>query len=69
MRSGRESGFGPPEISSVFCTLLRLNPVVRGEHLISQLQWIAALLLVTRVCPVYLVDELVLGVRSGVCMV
>ena len=30
------------------------------EHLIKQLSWTAAGLLVTRLCPVYLVDELVL---------
>ena len=59
------------------CILLRLNPGPRGEHLTSQLSWIAVWLLVTHVCPVYLVDELVLGVLqslliglnggSGVC--
>ena len=38
----------------------RLNPGVRGEHLTSQLSWVAAWLLVTHACPVYLVDELVL---------
>ena len=40
--------------------LLRLNLGAGGEHLTSQLSWIAAWLLVTRVCPVYLVDELAL---------
>ena len=42
------------------CRLLWLNPGARGEHLTSQLSWITAWLLVTRVCPVYLADELVL---------
>ena len=38
--------------------LLWLNLVVRGEHLTSsQLSWVAAWLLVTLVCPVYLVEE------------
>ena len=40
--------------------LLQLNPRARGEHLTHQLSWIAAWLLVTRVCPVYLVDQLAL---------
>ena len=52
-------------ICYMFCLLLRLDPGVRGEHLTSKLPWIATLLLVTRVYPVYLVDELVLVVRSG----
>ena len=39
------------------CWLLRLNPGARGELLTSQLSWVAAWLLVTRVCPVYLVKE------------
>ena len=38
--------------------LLLPNPGVRGEHLTSQLSWVAAWLLVTRVFPVYLVEEL-----------
>ena len=38
----------------------RLNPRAWGKHLTSQLSWITAWLLVTRVCPVHLVDELVL---------
>ena len=42
--------------------LLRLNPGAQGEHLTSLRSWIAVLLLVTRVWPVYLVDELVVGV-------
>ena len=67
--SGRKSCFGLHEIFSVFCILLWLNPGVQGEHLTSQLPWVATLLLVTRVCPVYLVDELVLVVRSDLCMV
>ena len=40
-----------------------------GMHLTSQLPWIAALLLVAHICAVYLVDELVLSVYSGLCMV
>ena len=39
------------------CWLLRLNPGARGEHLTNQLSWVAARLLITRVCPVYLVKE------------
>ena len=51
-------GYLPRLIS---CRLLRLNLEVRGEHLTSQLSWIAAVwLLITRVCTVYIVDELVL---------
>ena len=37
--------------------LLQLNPGARGELLNSQLSWVAAWLLVTSVCPVYLVKE------------
>ena len=37
--------------------LLRLNIRAWGEHLSSPLSWIAAWLLVTRIWPVYLVDE------------
>ena len=40
-----------------WCWLLRLNPGTQGEHLTSQLSWVAAWLLVARVCPVYLVEE------------
>ena len=36
------------------------NARAQGEHLTRQFSWTAAGLLVTRVCPVYLVDELVL---------
>ena len=32
---------------------------MRGEHLTSQLSWVTAWLLVTRVSPIHLVDELV----------
>ena len=39
--------------------LLRLKPGAQGEHLTSQFSWVAAQLLVTRVCPVYLLEELV----------
>ena len=39
--------------------LLRLNRRAQGKHLTSLFSQIAALLLATRVCPVYLVDELV----------
>ena len=44
----------------LFYWLLWLNPWKQGEHLTSQLSQVAAWVLVTRVCPVYLVDELVL---------
>ena len=37
----------------------RLNPGARGKHLTSQLSWVGARLLVKRVCPINLVDELV----------
>ena len=37
--------------------LFRLNPGAWGEHLTSQLSWVAAWILVTCVCPVYLVKE------------
>ena len=39
------------------CWLLRLNTGARGEHLTSQLSWVPDWLLVTRVCPVYLMKE------------
>ena len=38
----------------------RLNLGVRGEHLTSQLSWVTTWLLVIRVYPVHLVDELLL---------
>ena len=41
------------------CRLLWLNLGVQGEHLTSQLSWVTAWLLGTRVSPVYLADELV----------
>ena len=37
--------------------LLWLNPRAQREHLTIQLSWVAAWLIVTRVCPVYLVKE------------
>ena len=37
--------------------ILRQNPRARGEHSATQLVWLAAWLLVTYVCPVYLVEE------------
>ena len=40
--------------------LLQINRGLQVEHLLSQLSWIAASLLVAFVCPVYLVDELIL---------
>ena len=43
--------------SQKFSWLLWLNPRVRREYLTRQLSWVAAWLLVTRVCPVYLVKE------------
>ena len=71
---GRKSYLGPAEISSVVCTWLnsRIGDAewfvcislakigVRWEHVIIQLSWIAAWLAVTCVCPVYLVDKLIL---------
>ena len=39
------------------CWLLRLNPGARGELLTSQLSWVAAWILVTRVFPVYVVKD------------
>ena len=44
----------------ISCRLLWLNARAHGEHLICQLLWAAAWLLVIHVCPVYLADELVL---------
>ena len=41
----------------LFCGLLPLNRRAWGEHLTSQLSWVASCLLVARVCPVYLVVE------------
>ena len=40
------------------CGLFQLNPEARGEYLTSRLSWPATWLLVTRVYPTYLVDEL-----------
>ena len=40
-----------------WCWWFQLNPGVRGEHLTWQLSWVAAWLLVIRVCRVYLVEE------------
>ena len=38
----------------------------KGEHFTSQLSCVAARLLVTRICPVYLIDELLMvGVESS----
>ena len=42
--------------------LLRLNPRAQGKHLISQLSWVTAWLLVTLFCPFYLVEERFFGV-------
>ena len=39
----------------ILCLLLLLNPGARGEHLTSQLSWVAAWLLVTCFCLFYLV--------------
>ena len=47
--------------SAVCCILLWLNLGARGEHLTSQLSWIAAWRLIQCVWPVYLVDELVVA--------
>ena len=38
----------------------QINSGTRGEHLTSQLSWLPAWLLVTNVCLVYLLDELIL---------
>ena len=35
----------------------RLDPGVQGEHFTTQLSWLTALLLVTCVCSVYLVNK------------
>ena len=43
-----------------WCWLLQLNPGTRGEHITSQLSWVAVWLLVTHVCPVHLAGKLVL---------
>ena len=40
----------------VTCKLLQLNPRKQEEHLTSQLSWAATWLLVTGVCPFYIVD-------------
>ena len=70
---GRKSYLGPAEISSIVCDWLNskmrdagwfaciclAKPGVRWEHVIIQLSWIAAWLVVTWVCPVYLVDKLI----------
>ena len=40
----------------VTCRLLQLNPRKQEEHLTSQLSWAATWLLVTGVCPFYIVD-------------
>ena len=42
---------------------LQLNPGAQGKYLTSQLSWVTVWLLVTRDCPVHLVDELVLVFR------
>ena len=43
---------------SVRCGLLPLNLGAWEEHLNSQMTWAAAWLLVIRICPVYLVDDI-----------
>ena len=48
------------KLMGVGSILLWLNPGVRDNHLISQPSWIAAWLSVTCVCPLYLVDQLIL---------
>ena len=40
-----------------WCWFLPLNPEAPGEQLTSQLSWLASWLLVTRNCPVYLVEK------------
>ena len=47
--------------------MLRLNPGAWGELLTSQLSWVAAWLLVTRVCPVYLVKNVAILEVSTSC--
>ena len=42
------------------CVLLQLNLGVRRVYLVSQVSWIAARLLDTRVFPVHLVDKIIL---------
>ena len=39
------------------CWLLQLNVGEQGEHLTSQVSWLAAWILFTLICPVYLVEE------------
>ena len=48
------------ETQGELLVLPRLNPGVQGEHLLRQPSWNAASVLVACVCPVYLVDELIL---------
>ena len=55
-RSSHKSRIGFPQWL-MSCWLLQLNPGARGNHLNSQIPWVSAWLLVTRVCPVYLVKE------------
>ena len=37
--------------------MLQINLRAVGEHLTNQLSWVAAQLPVTRVCPIYLIEE------------
>ena len=48
------------ETQGELLVLPQLNPGVQGEHLLRQPSWNAASVLVACVCPVYLVDELIL---------
>ena len=43
----------------LIASVKQLNPGARVEYLTSQLPWVADWLLVTRVCPVYLVEEII----------
>ena len=47
-------------VVKVVALIVSANPGMWGEHPTSQLSWVAPWLLVTRVCPVYLVEVLVL---------
>ena len=46
---------GKISFAKVACS--RLDPGVQGEHFTTQLSWLTALLLVTCVCSVYLVNK------------
>ena len=53
----------PLPFFSFCCRLIWLNPGWQGKYVTSQLSWEVAWLLLTRVCSVYIIDELVLVFR------